>query len=102
MEDGFKKTEEDNRELQNVVESVDNAMRRHHLRLKGLKERVDGDDLKACVESLLIASLGSTSNDDIKLQFARRLGSRRRGKGNNRDRDIILYYNRLYRHNSEI
>lgn len=46
-----------------MVEYMDNASRRKHLRLKGLKEGAEEDDLKGYVERLLMASIGSASND---------------------------------------
>lgn len=42
----LKKTDDDTVELQNIIASVDNAIRRNHLRLKGLEEEAAGDNIK--------------------------------------------------------
>lgn len=68
LHDKFKQLEEDSTRMYNVIENVDNV-RKNNLRFKGLKEGVEGGNLKERLETFLTGYLRSDSEAEIKLNF---------------------------------
>lgn len=60
-------------------------MHKNNLRLRGLKEGVECNDLKSYIETLLTSCLGSDTEAEVKLSFAYRFGAKRQGRGSNKD-----------------
>lgn len=67
-----------------------NAMQNNNLRLKGLIEGTEGEYLKAFLENLFMACLGSNSNTEILLQFAYRLMNARLITRRRRDLNVLI------------
>lgn len=60
--------EDDFDELQQALENIDdNNMRRNNIQLKGLKEGVEGNDLKVFLQEIFTASLGADSEIVIRI-----------------------------------
>lgn len=67
------KHNEDMYEIQQVLENLDNNIRKNNIRIKVLKEEAEGHDLKAFLEELFTGCLGSDSMVTINLLFAYRI-----------------------------
>lgn len=59
LEDDFKDIGDEVNEVQMTVENLDNVLRRNDLRLKGLKEGAEGDNLVSFLDASFVACLGS-------------------------------------------
>lgn len=60
--------------------------------MKGLRERIEENDLKGFFENLLTGFLGSNTEAVIQLKDAYRLGTLHPGKRNTRDRDVLVRF----------
>lgn len=75
---------------QKVLENVDNSLQRNNLRLRGLKEGSEGDNLKEFLENLLAVCLGLDSDTEVKLKIACCVRGSWRMKGRGKDREVLI------------
>lgn len=66
LEEDLNQVQVDTRELYNIVEVEDNKLCKNNLCLRGLKEGIEGDNLKTYIEALLISCMGSETYKEIK------------------------------------
>lgn len=72
--------------------NVDNSLCKNNLKLKGLKEGAEGENLHQFLETLFIACLGSDSTLEVKLKCAYRLKTVGRNKGKVMDREVLIVF----------
>lgn len=75
-------------ELERVVENLDNNQRKNNLKVRGLKEGTEGQDLKGYLTEVFAIWVGSDIETDISITSAFRIGPLR--KVANYPRDILV------------
>lgn len=61
-------------DLEQTVENVDNSLRKNNIRLKGVKEGMEGKDSRQFLEEVFTACLGSESEVVVQIDSAYRVG----------------------------
>lgn len=92
LEDNLKQRESDSARISQIVEEVDNNLRRSNLRLRSLKEGIEGDSLKTYLETLLTGCLGSDTDGVVQLDFVFRIRSLSRKDRRSKDRGILMRF----------
>lgn len=57
-------------ELEDTVENLDNLQRKNNIKLRGLKENIEGTDLVGLLTQLFSGWVASNSDSDIKILTA--------------------------------
>lgn len=100
LEKAFELLERDHKLMGNVlmeiqystVENIGNSLRRNNLRLKGLKEGAEGENLQQYLKNLFIACLGSDYNTEVKLKSAYELRTVGRKRSKVMDREVLIAF----------
>lgn len=87
LEDNFE-------ELQQTVENIDNNLRKNNIRIKGVKEGVEGNDLKSLLKEVFSACLGTDWDISLQISSAFQVGGR--GRSLLPPRDIIVKFPSWY------
>lgn len=69
--------EDDYDYLQQTVENIDNNLRKNDAHLKGLKEEIDGNNLRLFLEEAIIGLLGADNDLAVQVSSAFRIGVKR-------------------------
>lgn len=68
---------------------VDNLAKKNSVKVRGLKEQVEGDNLCIFMKDLFTSWVGSESNEKVKLELAYRIGPIRKYHHRN-PRDMLV------------